>query len=1206
MPIVPNLFPTVSAPYKIAICGEAPGADEEAEGKPFVGRSGKLLNALLDRAGLLRDALFIGNVCGVRPPENNLATFDWEGPEIQSGITALLSDLQKFNPNLIVCQGNTALHLFKEGNVPPRKRKDKKEGIKFVYPNSIEKWRGSRFKSKVLGLPSSLPESGTKCLATHHPAYCLHQWEHTEILGWDFKRAFKEGFTPHLTLPQREITIATTPTEVAAFIFNVISNNHTLACDIEGYWDGWSCLSLSHDPWHSFVIPLFTKDGSSCWSAEQECLIIDSISTLMSMPHIPKVWQNGLYDRWVLQYGYHIPVFGNRDDTMLKWWEKYCELEKKLSMQTSILTDEPFYKDEGDSVDDKVFFFYCGKDSAVTSEINGKLDGMLPPESMQHYRFNHTLLNLFLYIELRGMLYDKKEAKRRLAEVEDFLYNLQAQLDDLMPGYGIPRVWGPNERELEARRVMCYVRDCDEVKADYTDIFPKVIALCRQPTLTSAERGFLSVALKLHFNTKGADFRNLIYKSKKQGGLGYPPQYNKDTGAISVDGLALRKCQHHEPNPILDLAIDIAFLRTRLNFLNIKWDGDSRIRTSYNLVGTDTGRISSSTGKTGSGYNLQTFPDTDKSREPKQGEQPHPLYRGHRDLILPDPGHVFFNCDLKGSDGWTIGAHLARLGDSTMLEDLRAGIKPAARICYMSRHGTYSLHKKPRAEVKELLKEVKGDDPDYFALKVGIWGMCLTGEHEVLTSTGWTRFDQLQGNETIATWQADATITWEQPELIKQVYTGFMHHFHGQSFDLYATADHRMPYITNGNLKVTTAGKFSFKDVQLPKAGHWQGSRAEPLAKFYAMVMSDGHYHNGHSLLFNFRKSRKIERCKAILTELKIAHNITEYWSKRDNCSEYRIQCYEAPIIPKRAGAFMLEWDEASLRVFMDEYPYWDGMHTRNNCRTIFSADKDHIEWLATFQALSGGGYTMYTSTSDKGSLIYNLKLNNRSYASYGSMERDIVPVLGLPVYCLSTQAGFFLVRRNGKIMVTGNCYLMGVDLLRDVIFNESDGKNYPSRAEVKEFKEVVFKGYSLDLWHKWMAGNLDRRPTLTSAGGNTRKFFGRPTEVLGKALAHEPQANTTYATNMAAYNLWMDKENRVERVIIDINGKPIKIPFRAEPLHQVHDSLNFQCKTEDTVWAINKVKQWFNNPLMIAGIPITIPFSGKYGTSWGRLDTEF
>src|SRR5437899_6318484 len=78
---VSNVQPKIkNVPYRLAIVGEAPGADEISEGVPFVGWSGRALDGFLSRFGILRDACFIGNICQQRPAGNKIATFDWDGP----------------------------------------------------------------------------------------------------------------------------------------------------------------------------------------------------------------------------------------------------------------------------------------------------------------------------------------------------------------------------------------------------------------------------------------------------------------------------------------------------------------------------------------------------------------------------------------------------------------------------------------------------------------------------------------------------------------------------------------------------------------------------------------------------------------------------------------------------------------------------------------------------------------------------------------------------------------------------------------------------------------------------------------------------------------------------------------------------------------------------------------------------------------------
>jgi uracil-DNA glycosylase family 4 len=244
---VSNLFPThPPGACRLALIGEAPGAEEVLSGQPFVGSAGRLLTKVLLSVGLTRAELFIGNVCQTRPPGNDLSAFPWDGEEIQGGIRSLIEDLFVFRPNLIVALGNVPLHLFMAGNVPPKVAK-----TGFTFPFKISHWRGSLFLSTSLsvtcpsdGLPSPQPPSSPgsspapnhpsevchhapggngpgaseasngcgdsltpvtlpsmKTLATWHPAGVLRELSKAFELRQDLRKAVDEGRTPDLNLP---------------------------------------------------------------------------------------------------------------------------------------------------------------------------------------------------------------------------------------------------------------------------------------------------------------------------------------------------------------------------------------------------------------------------------------------------------------------------------------------------------------------------------------------------------------------------------------------------------------------------------------------------------------------------------------------------------------------------------------------------------------------------------------------------------------------------------------------------------------------------------------------------------------------------------------------------------------------------------------------------------------------------------------------
>jgi uracil-DNA glycosylase family 4 len=96
------------------VIGEAPGADEDRQGEPFVGRAGQLLNAMLKAIGLKREQVFIANILKSRPPNNR----DPKPEEVQACIPYLFRQIELVNPRLILCVGRIAAQTLLETDTP--------------------------------------------------------------------------------------------------------------------------------------------------------------------------------------------------------------------------------------------------------------------------------------------------------------------------------------------------------------------------------------------------------------------------------------------------------------------------------------------------------------------------------------------------------------------------------------------------------------------------------------------------------------------------------------------------------------------------------------------------------------------------------------------------------------------------------------------------------------------------------------------------------------------------------------------------------------------------------------------------------------------------------------------------------------------------------------------------------------------------------
>ncbi|HEX7044236.1 MAG TPA: uracil-DNA glycosylase [Burkholderiales bacterium] len=120
--------------------GEAPGAEEDRQGEPFVGAAGQLLNAMLEAIGLRREDVYIANVLKCRPPGNR----DPQPQEVERCEPFLARQIELIGPRLIVALGRHAAHNLLKTDAP------------------LARLRGQR-----------LTYRGTPLVVTFHPAYLL-------------------------------------------------------------------------------------------------------------------------------------------------------------------------------------------------------------------------------------------------------------------------------------------------------------------------------------------------------------------------------------------------------------------------------------------------------------------------------------------------------------------------------------------------------------------------------------------------------------------------------------------------------------------------------------------------------------------------------------------------------------------------------------------------------------------------------------------------------------------------------------------------------------------------------------------------------------------------------------------------------------------------------------------------------------------------
>ncbi|MBY0382732.1 MAG: uracil-DNA glycosylase [Xanthobacteraceae bacterium] len=147
---------------RIMFVGEAPGRDEDLEGLPFVGRSGKLLDLMMATIGLDRTSAYIANVIPWRPPGNR----DPSPQETQICLPFIKRQIELVNPEIVICLGkpsSQAIMELKDGIMKTRGR-----------------WRDYHTGTRTI-----------RAMATFHPAYLLRQPIYKRMAWKDLRMAKK-------------------------------------------------------------------------------------------------------------------------------------------------------------------------------------------------------------------------------------------------------------------------------------------------------------------------------------------------------------------------------------------------------------------------------------------------------------------------------------------------------------------------------------------------------------------------------------------------------------------------------------------------------------------------------------------------------------------------------------------------------------------------------------------------------------------------------------------------------------------------------------------------------------------------------------------------------------------------------------------------------------------------------------------------------
>jgi uracil-DNA glycosylase family 4 len=554
---------------KIALVGEAPGAEEIRYHQPFVGSSGKLLNSCLSSAGISRSQCYITNVIKERPLNNDIKQFiDLSKKQI---ITTkeytiyeaqLKEELEECKANVIVAIGAVSLYAL-------------------CRQRAITKRRGSIYESTLV--------EGKKIIPIIHPAAALRMYIWKHLISIDLERVLEESFYPGMPVRTREIILEPSFIDCMSYL-NDAKTAGMIGYDIEIVNEQLSCISFAKNKYQAICIP-FVKGGRDYFSPEQEIEIWKAIDDILGNEAIVKVGQNIGFDNMFMHRWYGIRVRPVQD-TMVAQGITFPDFPKGLDFLTSVYTKEPYYKDEGKKRfkglggTDKDFWLYSAKDSLVLMEILPKqLKQIMKLENLDTYKNQVKLIEPLTFMGERGIRLDVEGMKKESDSLEKSIIKLREEVYKMSD----EMITNPNStKQLR----------------DYFYITKGISAYKHKGTITTNDKALRRISIK------GFREADVIREIRKQ-------------------------------------------TKYRSTYLTINTGKDGRLRSSFNPVGTKTGRLSSSANIFDEGTNMENLP--------------HKFMK----YLLADEGRILYEVDLKQAEN-RIVAYIAP--ERNMMEAFESNI----------------------------------------------------------------------------------------------------------------------------------------------------------------------------------------------------------------------------------------------------------------------------------------------------------------------------------------------------------------------------------------------------------------------------------------------------------------------------------------------------------------------------------------------------
>lgn len=578
-----------SSASRIAVVGEFPHEQDLLRGQPFCGAPGLELSRMLYEAGLARENCFLTMVCRTRSPNGRV-----EGL-VATKKKDITADHVLFNGKYIRPEVMEGIEQLKAELLLLKPNVVCAVGNLALFALTgqwgVLQWRSSIMESTLI--------PGLKVIPTLSPAMLTSQWKLRPLIVHDLKRVAKHQHTSAIVRPAYETLVQPTFAEAREGLRALHSlveveaqqgRKLPIGADIETRAGHIACIAFAWSATESLCIPLMSSTNpEGYWTIEEETELVMRMQDILRSAKI--IGQNWNYDAQYIHRFWHI-LCPDVEDTMIQQHCCFSNMPKNLAFLSSMyLEDHLYWKDdrtnwtEGAKGEGEIAFWkYNCMDAMRTLAIHPILAGVVKALGMWEVNtFQQHLSACVLRTMLRGVRMDTAARALLSRELQKASSDREAWMLEVIG----------HEVNIKSPKQMA--------ELFYDELGQKPVRV------RNAEGGF----------------------------------------SITTNDEALHKIAAREPllSPITHKISELRSIGVfHSTFVRAALDTDQRIRTSFNVAGTETYRFSSSKNAFGTGLNCQNIP---KGGGTEDGGLVLPNVRN---LFIPDQSHTIFDIDLDSAD----------------------------------------------------------------------------------------------------------------------------------------------------------------------------------------------------------------------------------------------------------------------------------------------------------------------------------------------------------------------------------------------------------------------------------------------------------------------------------------------------------------------------------------------------------------------------